>query len=154
MGLGLAYQSDKVSELEKQPVIKITDNNTQEVQAKRYYKKNVRYIKRYRYVKRCRNGRVRYVRAAYYVKITTRYYTSGKGTGDCWQCSETLYQQLKRKGYHVRIIQYPTSYSSRHRSVQYLSGGRWIDYAYKANGYAWRYYATSNSKYGKVIKSC
>lgn len=153
--MGLAYQTDHVSELEKnQPVIKKDNQTSPSVQAAKKYRK-VRYIKRYRYVKRYRNGRVRYVRAAYYVKVTTSYYkTSGRGTGDCWTNSEILYQKLKSQGYRVRIIQYPTSYSRRHRSVQYLKNGKWIDYAYKANGYAWKYYATSNSKYGKVIKSC
>jgi hypothetical protein len=124
------------------------------VQARTYYKK-VRYIKRYRYVKRYRNGRYRYVRAAYYIRVTVKvYYKKGKGTGDCWTNSEILYQSLKNKGLHVRIIQYPTKYSSRHRSVQYLSGGRWVNYNYKANGYAWRYYYTSNYVNGQVIKSC
>jgi len=152
----LAYQTDHVSELEKnQPVIKSSDNTTPMVQARTYYKKT-RYIKRYRYVKRYRNGRVRYVRAAYYIRVTVKVYykTSGKGVGDCWTNSEILYQKLKSQGYRVRIIQYPTSYSSRHRSVQYYSNGRWCNYNYKANGYAWRYYYTGNYVNGRVVKSC
>lgn len=155
LGLGLAYQSDRVSELEKQtPIIKKDNSTTPEVQAAKKYRK-VRYIKRYRYVKRYRNGKYRYVRAAYYIKVTVSYYkSSGKGTGDCWTNSEILYNSLKAKGYHVRIIQYPTSYSRRHSSVQYLKNGHWVNYNYKANGYAWRYYYTSNYVNGKVIKSC
>ena len=156
LGLGLAYQSDKVSELEKQPVIKQLDNNTLEVQAHVVYrKKTVRYQKRYRYVKRYRHGRVRYVRAAYYIKVTTSYYkSSGKGVGDCWQCSEVLYSKLKAKGFHVRILQYPTSYSPRHRSVQYMVGGKWCNFDYKGQGYANRYYWTRNYVNGHVVKSC
>jgi len=166
LGLGLAYQTDLKSELEK-PVIKEGDNTTrmystgflapsrvEEVQAAKKYRK-VRYIKRYRYVKRYRHGRVRYVRAAYYIKVTTSYYkSSGRGTGDCWQCSEVLYSKLKAKGFHVRILQYPTSYSPRHRSVQYMVGGKWCNFDYKGQGYANRYYWTRNYVNGHVVKSC
>lgn len=114
-----------------------------------------KYKKKYRYKRVYRKGRYRYVKAVYYVRYKVTYKgKGGKGTGDCWTNSEILYNTLKKKGYRVRIIQYPTSYSSRHRSVQIYSGGRWKNYDYNGNGYAWRYYATSNSKNGKVIKSC
>jgi hypothetical protein len=136
-----------------------------EVNAASYYwKKKTYYIKKYKYKKKYRNGRYRYVRAAYYVKVTKYvkvYYKSSyssssgsKGTGDCWTNSEILYNQLIKKGYRVRIIQYATSMSSRHRSVQYYSNGKWVNYNYKGNGYAMRYWYTSNYVNGKVIKSC
>ena len=94
-----------------------------------------------------------YVKAAYTYRYTVRYTRSGgKGTGDCWTNSEILFQQLK-SSMKVRIIQYASSMSPRHRSVQIYKNGKWVNYDYKANGYSWRYYATSGSSHGKVIKS-
>jgi hypothetical protein len=134
-----------------------------EVNAASYYwKKKTYYVKKYKYKKKYRNGRYRYVRAAYYVKVTkyVKVYKSSyssssgsKGTGDCWTNSDILYNQLLKKGYKVRILQYPTSMSSRHRSVQYYSNGKWVNYDYKGNGYAMRYWCTSNYVNGKVIKT-
>ncbi|MEN6328679.1 MAG: hypothetical protein ABFC91_00105 [Methanobacteriaceae archaeon] len=136
----------------------------QEVNAASYYwKKKTYYVKKYKYKKKYQNGRYRYVRAAYYIKVTkyvkvyykSSYSSSGsKGTGDCWTNSEILYNKLKAQGYRVRIIQYATSMSSRHRSVQYYKDGKWVNYDYKGNGYAMRYWYTSNYVNGKVIKSC
>ena len=42
------------------------------------------------------------------------------GAGDCWAMSDYLYKHMAAAGMKARIIQYATSYSSRHRSVQYL----------------------------------
>jgi N-acetylmuramoyl-L-alanine amidase len=75
----------------------------------------------------------------------------GKGIGDCWTNSAALYSQLTGSGQKARIIQYATSLSARHRSVQVYSNGAWVNYNYKANGYAQTYYATSNSVKGKVV---
>jgi hypothetical protein len=95
-----------------------------------------------------------YVKAAYTYKVTVRYTkSSGKGTGDCWTNSEILFQQLKKSGLKVRIIQYASSMSPRHRSVQIYKNGKWVNYDYKANGYAQTYYATSNSVNGVVVQS-
>jgi len=80
-------------------------------------------------------------------------WSSGKGTGDCWDNSNVLYSQLTSSGTKARIVQYPTSYSSNHRSVQVWSGSGWVDYDYKGNGYSNRYYATSGSSSGTVITS-
>jgi len=135
-----------------------------EVNAASYYwKKKTYYVKKYKYKKKYRNGRYRYVRAAYYVKVTKYvkvYYKSSyksskgsKGTGDRWTNSAILYNQLIKLGYKVRIIQFATSMSSRHRSVQYYKNGKWVNYDYKGNGYAMRYYWTSNYVNGKVIQS-
>lgn len=77
-----------------------------------------------------------------------RGYTNGM---DCWAMSSYLSSKLKNQGYTVRTIQYGTSMSSRHRSVQYYSNGAWVNYNYKANGYSSIYYATGNSKNGKVV---
>ena len=84
-------------------------------------------------------------------KNVRSYYRSGRGSGDCWQNSANLYSQLTSSGTKARIIQYSTSQSSRHRSVQVYKNGNWVNYDYKANGYAQTYYATSNSVNGKVV---
>jgi hypothetical protein len=95
-----------------------------------------------------------YVKAAYTYKYKVRYVKSGgKGTGDCWTNSAILFNQLKKSGLKVRIIQYPTSMSPRHRSVQINTNGKWVNYNYKANGYKMTYWATSGSSHGKVIQT-
>lgn len=92
-----------------------------------------------------------------YSKSNTKKYRythsySSRGTGDCWDNSAYLYGKLTSSGTKARVIQYGTSLSSRHRSVQVYSNGRWVDYNYKANGYAKRYYATSSKPGMTVIK--
>jgi N-acetylmuramoyl-L-alanine amidase len=87
-----------------------------------------------------------------YSKKSLASYRIGRGTGDCWQNSEILYNQLKSSGQSVRIIQYRTSLSPRHRSVQICQNGGWVDYNYKANGYAKLYYACKNKPGACVIK--
>jgi N-acetylmuramoyl-L-alanine amidase len=87
-----------------------------------------------------------------YTKSFRNYYSGGRGTGDCWDNSEYLYNKLTSSGSDARIIQYSTSQSSRHRSVQVYEDGEWVNYDYKANGYAQTYYATSNSVNGVVVK--
>ena len=53
------------------------------------------------------------------------------GSGDCWAMSDYLYKKMNAAGMKARIIQYSTSYSSRHRSVQYLSNGAWVNAPYR-----------------------
>lgn len=77
--------------------------------------------------------------------------SGGKGTGDCWDNSNALYGQLTSSGQRARIVQYASSWAYNHRSVQVWSGSGWVDYDYKGNGYAQRYYATSGSSSGTVI---
>ena len=79
-----------------------------------------------------------------------RSYSSGRGTGDCWTNSEIMYSQLTRSGQKARIIQYSTSLSPRHRSVQVYKNGRWVNANY--SGYGYRYQPTKNSVNGVVIK--
>ncbi|MGZ4857499.1 MAG: hypothetical protein ACXVZU_03940 [Methanobacteriaceae archaeon] len=135
-----------------------------QVNAAKTYKKYKRYkkyrhykYKKYRHYKRYWSSKYHkyiYVRAAYTYRYTVRYTSSGgKGTGDCWTNSAILFNQLKKSGLKVRIIQYPTSMSPRHRSVQIYKNGKWVNYNYKANGYAMRYWATSGSSHGKVIQT-
>lgn len=81
---------------------------------------------------------------------STRYsgYTNGM---DCWAMSSYLSSKLRSQGYTTRTIQYATSMSSRHRTVQYYSNGAWVNYDYAGNGYSSIYYTTSNSKNGYVV---
>ena len=74
------------------------------------------------------------------------------GGGDCWAWSAALWQELRNIGYAVRIVQYGTAYSSRHRSVQYKdTSGSWIDYPYSSTNIPWGAKATSASSGGTVV---
>ena len=76
----------------------------------------------------------------------------GKGRGDCWDNSASLYNSLSSTGVTARIVQYRTHFSPRHRSVQVLQNGVWTDFNYKGNGYARRYEATNRKPGLHVIK--
>ena len=71
------------------------------------------------------------------------------GSGDCWAMSDYLYKKMTASGMKARIIQYSTAYSSRHRSVQYLSNGAWQNAPYR------QYFSTNmfnnTQSYGSVI---
>lgn len=74
------------------------------------------------------------------------------GSGDCFAWSSALWQELKNSGYTPRIVQYKTSYSSNHRSVQYKnSNGNWVDYPYDSTHIPWEAKDTSASKNGTVV---
>jgi len=79
-------------------------------------------------------------------------FTRGRGIGDCWVNSEHLFNRLTGSGIRARIIQYRTSLSPRHRSVQVYQNGAWVDYDYRASGYARRYFATRNKPGLTVIR--
>lgn len=76
--------------------------------------------------------------------------------GDCWGCSATLSCELESRGVTTRILQYPTSSSSRHRSVQYKdSAGQWQDFPYREYGFNSAFNNTSGTKGAKeVSKEC
>lgn len=77
------------------------------------------------------------------------------GGGDCWGCSDTLSCELKQRGVQTKILQYGTSMSDVHRSVQYLDGSEWKNFPYKKYGFHNFFSATSGVKNGKEIKgSC
>jgi len=57
------------------------------------------------------------------------------GCGDCWAFSDYLNGKFQAAGYQSRIVQYATSYSSRHRSVQLYQNGAWKTVPYRAYGY-------------------
>ena len=76
-----------------------------------------------------------------------------KGCGSCWAWSDALYTELTAKGITCRIVQYPTSMSNNHRSVQLQdSNGNWVDYPYKKTSIDKLAGATSGSSNGKVIR--
>jgi hypothetical protein len=129
----VAYK--KVNAAKKVKAVKKMVKAAKKVKAKKKYKK------KYTKVKAAKRYKVRYTSSG------------GKGTGDCWTNSEILFKQLSAAGQKVRIIQYPTSSSSRHRSVQLYQNGAWVNYDYKGNGYKSTYYATSGSSHGTVIKT-
>lgn len=69
--------------------------------------------------------------------------------GDCWAHSAWYSSKLRTQGYSTRIVQYSTSLSSRHRSVQVYKNGKWVDADYSK--YNKIYSATSGSSNGKVV---
>lgn len=71
--------------------------------------------------------------------ISTAAAMQSAGAGDCWAMSEYLHGKFQAAGYNSRIIQYATSYSSRHRSVQLNQNGKWITVPYRAYGYRWEF---------------
>ncbi len=72
------------------------------------------------------------------------------GQGDCWAHSEWLYLRLTQAGIRCRILQYPTSASPRHRSVQIYANGAWADVPYKQYNVNILFRATSN-KPGAIV---
>lgn len=75
------------------------------------------------------------------------------GSGDCWAMSDYLYSKLQAAGIESRIVQYSTSYSSRHRSVQLYQNGAWVDVPYSSYGYSSMFKATSSKPGLTVIAS-
>ncbi len=59
------------------------------------------------------------------------------GCGDCWAFSDYLDCKLKAAGYQSKIIQYATSYSSCHRSVEIFLNNSWFRLPYRAYGYTY-----------------
>ena len=57
------------------------------------------------------------------------------GCGDCWAFSDYLNSKFQASGYQSKIIQYATSYSSRHRSVEIYLNGTWFRAPYRAYCY-------------------
>ena len=72
------------------------------------------------------------------------------GCGSCWAMSEYLFNKLTASGIRARIVQYKTTLSERHRSVQVWENGSWNDVPYKKYGIAEKFRATS-SKPGMFV---
>jgi hypothetical protein len=67
--------------------------------------------------------------------VSTAAAMQSVGAGDCWAMSQYLNGQFQAAGYQSRVIQYATSYSSQHRSVQVYRNGGWQTVPYRAYGY-------------------
>jgi len=74
------------------------------------------------------------------------------GSGDCWAMSDYLYNQLTSRGIKARILQYVTTGSPRHRSVQYLAGTQWVNFPYREYNLHYNFRDTSNVSSGTVIR--
>lgn len=72
--------------------------------------------------------------------------------GDCWGVSDLIYTELKSKGVTARVMQYPTSMASNHRSVQYMdSDGTWKNFPYREYGFNSLFNDTDAVNSGEVI---
>lgn len=62
------------------------------------------------------------------------------GYGDCWAFSEFIYNELKSYKVNCRVVEYGTSYSEQHRSVQYQDKkNKWVDFPYREYGWGTKY---------------
>lgn len=62
------------------------------------------------------------------------------GKGDCWAFSEWIFNQLKKNKINCRVVNYPTSASGNHRSVQYQNSKKeWVDFPYREYGWGTQY---------------
>lgn len=74
------------------------------------------------------------------------------GYGDCWAGAYFVACELEKRGVTARIINYKTSLSNNHRSVQYKNEkGNWVDFPYKNYKIDKNFRNYSNK--GKVIKN-
>lgn len=98
------------------------------------------------------------------MKSASRFHYSGAastgaameriGAGDCWAMSDWLFTHMRAAGIHARILQYPTAYSSRHRSVQYLTNSGWVDAPYRQFFSTDMFNDCSGKASGSIICSC
>ena len=73
--------------------------------------------------------------------------------GDCWGCSDTIACELISRGVTTRILQYGTSYSDVHRSVQYQDAtGNWQDFPYRKYGFNSLFNNTGGTANGSEVK--
>jgi N-acetylmuramoyl-L-alanine amidase len=86
-----------------------------------------------------------------YSKSYGSSWSSGAGTGDCWDNSAAMYSQYTSSGQRARIVQYANSYVSNHRSVEVWNGNGWVDADY--SGYSNRYNPTAHDGSAAVITS-
>lgn len=135
--------ADKVADNNKENInLKLNESNTH-VKVDKAVEVNGAYkYKKYRHYKYKKYSYKKSSRGYHYSKI-----------GDCWAMSKYLYKKLTKKGTKARIIQYKTSMSSRHRSVQLYKKNKWVDYNYKAHGINRIYHATSSKPCMKVIST-
>ena len=73
--------------------------------------------------------------------------------GDCWGCSDTISCELESRGVKTKILEYGTSASSQHRSVQYLDGNEWKNFPYRKYGFNQLFNDTSGVAHGKEVNN-
>lgn len=72
--------------------------------------------------------------------------------GDCWAFSEWIFNQLKKYKVNCRVVQYATSQSKAHRTVQYKDkNNKWVDYPYGKHGWHSWLHSTSGSKHPSSV---
>ena len=76
------------------------------------------------------------------VRSYSKSYSKGY-SGDCWDVSNAMYNQLTASGQRARIVQYANSYVNNHRSVEVWDGSGWVDADY--SGQAWVGQPTAHS---------
>jgi N-acetylmuramoyl-L-alanine amidase len=86
---------------------------------------------------------------------TSSSYSSSRYNGyingmDCWAMSDSISGQLQSQGYQTRTLQYATSMSSNHRTVQYYNNGAWVN-APQYNSLPNIYSPTGNIANGVVV---
>ena len=75
------------------------------------------------------------------------------GYGDCWAGAYYLACQLEKRGVKARILNYKTSASDNHRSVQYKNdSGKWVNFPYNDYSGINKNFKAYSSK-GKVISN-
>lgn len=89
----------------------------------------------------------RYVRH----RCSTRSCMVKLGYGDCWAMSDYLYHELEARKINARIIQYKTTMSTAHRTVQIHNGKNWVNFDYGKYKIDKNFRVGSNYKYGKVL---
>jgi hypothetical protein len=144
--------ADKISSNNQENTnFKLTESNTH-AKVDKVVEANAAYkYKKYKKYKSYKKSYYKYKKYSYKKKSSRGYHYSK--IGDCWAMSKYLYKKLTKKGTKARIVQYRTSMSSRHRSVQLYKSGKWVDYNYKAHGINKIYNATSSKPGLKVIAS-
>lgn len=71
--------------------------------------------------------------------------------GDCWAFSDLIYHELEKRGINARIVNYKTSLSQNHRTVQIWTGSAWKHFDYKKYGLSRMLYPTSNWVNGYIL---
>ena len=75
-------------------------------------------------------------------------------TGDCWGMSDYIVCELKKRGVEAKIVQYPTEYSDRHRSVLYKNAkGEWVRFPYRQYNIFWKFRDTDGVDKGTPVSA-
>lgn len=92
-----------------------------------------------------------YARYAYSLSVSDQKTMERVGYGDCWAMSDGICKSLGGRQVKARVVQYATSMSPRHRTVQYLFNGQWYNFDYSKYGFDYRFKYTSGVNSGTVL---